>query len=81
MKNSVVHILSQPHGVMPDDEIEPTYKKVTVQAIDIKGIMYYLDTAGNVYDTNDIIHGIKNPKIIAKYKHEDGVYSIPEFGI
>lgn len=75
------HLKSQPHGVMPDEDIQPTFKKVTVQAQDIKGIIYYLDSDNNVYDPNDIINGIKNPKIIAKYELEDGIYSIPDFGI
>ena len=66
---------------MPEEHQELTFKKVTVQAQDIKGIIYYLDSIGNVYDPNDIINGIKNPKIIAKYKHTDGVYTIPEFNI
>ena len=75
------HSKGQPHGVIPEEHQEVTFKKITVQAQDIKGIIYYLDLNSNVYDPNDIINGIKNPKIIAKYEVNDGVYTIPEFNI
>ena len=75
------HSKGQPHGIMPEEHNDVTFKKVTVQAQDIKGIIYYIDSTGNVYDPNDIMNGIKNPKIIAKYEYNDGVYTIPEFNI
>lgn len=75
------HSKGQPHGIVSDNNQEVTYKKITVQAHDIKGIIYYLDNNSNVYDPNDIINGIKNPKIIAKYICTNGVYSIPDFNI
>ena len=59
----------------------PTTKnvKVDIWAQDIKGIIYYIDKAGNVYDTEDIMKIDKYPKrIIAKYVHDAvGGYSIP----
>lgn len=79
------HNKGQPHGIINNDTDElntPTMKKIQVKVQDIKGIIYYLDDFNNVYDPNDIINGIKNPKIIAKYEmNQDGIYSIPEFGI
>ena len=80
------HNKSQPYGVISaTEESEPTIKKVSVWAQDIKGIIYYLDNEGNVYDSSDVINNRKNPKIIAKYiKNEgdgDGEYHIPSFGI
>lgn len=76
------HAKGQPHGII-DNVTNDNHKvkKITVKAEDIKGIIYYLDSQSNVYDPNDIMNGIKNPKIIAKYKYDNGVYSIPEFGI
>jgi len=50
-----------------DEKPLSTTKKVEVNAVDIKGIVYYLDNDGNVYDTEDIVSNNKNPRIIAKY--------------
>jgi hypothetical protein len=50
--------------------------KVQVWVEDIKGIHQYIDANHNVYLSEDIISNKKNPKVIAKWKKEDGVYSI-----
>src|SRR6056300_200807 len=62
------HSKGTPHGVMNENETVSNVTKVEVSAIDIKGIVYYLDNEGNVYDTEDIIANKKNPRIIAKYE-------------
>jgi hypothetical protein len=71
------HSKGTPHGIMNENETVSTVTKVEVSAIDIKGIVYYLDNDGNVYDTEDIISNKKNPRIIAKYEKHGDVYSIP----
>jgi hypothetical protein len=76
------HIKGTPHSIMDEVECEtPTTKnvKVDIWAQDIKGIIYYIDKAGNVYDTEDIMKIDKYPKrVIAKYHHDEaGKYSIP----
>jgi len=53
-----------PHGVY--DVSSCVVRKVNVYACEIKGIVYYLDDDGNVYDTNDVHNNVKNPRIIAK---------------
>ena len=53
------HTKGTPHGILNDSESAPTTKKVDVQAIDIKGIIYYLDNNNNVYDTEDIVSNKK----------------------
>ena len=81
------HNKSQPYGVIDENAVEKSgVKKVSVWAQDIKGIIYYLDNEGNVYDPSDVINNRKNPKIIAKYTKEDGSdgnaeYHIPSYGI
>lgn len=85
------HNKSQPYGVVSENDTnEPSVKKVTVWAQDIKGIIYYLDNQGNVYDPSDVVNNRKNPKIIAKYVKEEPeggsasgepVYHIPSFGL
>ena len=71
------HSKGTPHGVMNENETLSSVTKVEVSAIDIKGIVYYLDNDGNVYDTEDIIANKKNPRIIAKYEKNGEEYSIP----
>lgn len=72
------HVKGRPHGEVNDKKQGPTMKKVEVWAEDINGIIYYIDNFNNVYDHNDIINGIPDPKVIAKYeKTIEGVYSIP----
>lgn len=71
------HHKGTPHGIITDTEPVSTTKKVEVQAIDIKGIVYYLDSEGNVYDTEDIIANNKNPRVIATYTKNGDEYSIP----
>jgi hypothetical protein len=71
------HIKGTPHGIMTDLPLENNTQKVEVSAIEIKGIVYYCDNKGNVYDTEDILSNTINPKIIAKYEKNGEEYSIP----
>jgi hypothetical protein len=76
------HLKGTPHGTcdLNDDE-KPQGKKIEVWAQDIQGIIYYIDKTGNVYQAEDIMHGITNPKIIARYLKVLEIYSIPEYNI
>ena len=49
------HSKGTPHGIVNENEPTNTTTKIEVSAIDIKGIVYYLDNKENVYDTEDII--------------------------
>jgi hypothetical protein len=76
------HIKGTPHSVMEENVNEPSTPKnvkVDIWAQDIKGIIYYIDKTGNVYDTEDIMKIDKYPKrVIAKYVQDSkGGYSIP----
>ena len=75
------HSKGTPHGIITDNEPLNTTTKIEVSAIDIKGIVYYLDNNANVYDTEDIIANKNNPRVIAKYEKHGDVYSIPEYNI
>ena len=61
------HEKCQPHGIIDNIIEKTTLKKCEIFIKDIKGINYYIDLEGNVYDTADILHNKINPKIIAKY--------------
>ena len=71
------HVKGVPHGIINTNDTTTSNRKIEVSAIDIKGIIYYLDNIGNVYDTEDIVSNNKNPKIIAKYIKNGEEYSIP----
>lgn len=76
------HQKGTPHGIVDlKNESKSTTQKVEVWAQEIKGIMYYIDKNGNVYQAEDIVSNKKNPVIIAKYVKNGDKFSIPEFGI
>lgn len=74
------HLKGTPHGVISNTNTV-TDKSVQVFAYDIKGIHYYLDEHENVYNTEDVQNGVKNPRVIAKYEMTDGKYNIPSFNL
>jgi hypothetical protein len=43
--------------------------------------VYYIDDVNNVYNTEDVMAGTENPRIVARYEKHHGVYTIPEFGL
>jgi len=76
------HLKGTPHGICCSEDLnKPTGQKIEVWAQDFQGIIYFIDKNYNVYQTEDIIQGKSNPKIIAKYVKNIDTYSIPEFGV
>lgn len=77
------HIKGTPHGTVDayDTISSSSTQKVEVWAQDIQGIIYYIDSNNNVYETADILKNTINPKIIAKYVKMGEVYSIPVLNI
>ena len=73
------HIKGTPHGeVDKNKQTNNNSIKIEVWAQDIKGIIYFIDKSGNVYDPQDIHENLKNPKVIAKYVQDnEGNYNIP----
>ena len=73
------HIKGTPHGeIKAGEQIADTTMKIEVWAEDIKGIIYFIDKSGNVYDPQDIHQNLKNPSIIAKWvRDSQGNYTIP----
>jgi hypothetical protein len=67
------HIKGVPHGVVDTNE-KQTLKKVEVWAQNIKGIMYYLDNEGNVYQAEDILMNKLNPNKTGKYTRMNDEY-------
>jgi hypothetical protein len=76
------HAKGAPNGLYNEDATgAQNTRKVEVQAIEIYGIMYYVDAVENVYSPEDVLSQKQNPAIIAKYQKHNGVYSIPELGL
>ncbi len=79
------HIKGIPHGIVDNVDnnkvAENTERNIMVTAHDFSGIIYYIDDDKNVYNTVDIHNNKSNPKIIAKYIVENGIFKIPEFNI
>lgn len=71
------HIKGRPHGEITNKTSSKIVKKREIVAIDIKGIIYFIDNEGNVYDHDDIMNGKDNAKIIAKYEKDGEEYNIP----
>ena len=76
------HLKGTPHGICDlEHDDKPQGHKIEVWAQDIQGIIYYIDSSGNVYQAEDIMFGKNNPKVIAKYIKVADIYTIPEFNI
>ena len=52
-----------------------------VFAVEIQGLVYYIDHGGNVFRTEDIMNDLPNPAIIAQYTKTPTGYSIPSLGL
>jgi hypothetical protein len=52
-----------------------------VFAVEIHGLVYYIDTLGNVFRTEDIMNSVMNPQVIAKCIKVDNRYIIPSLGL
>ena len=77
------HSKGTPHGMVSTakDAATDSNKLVDVFAKEVMGIVYYIDNFYNVYNTEDVMNGIENPKIIAKYVKNGENISIPLLGL
>jgi hypothetical protein len=65
------HFKGAPHGLMgsEDQPVSTTKHNLEINAEDIDGIIYHIDKFNNVYNTEDILKGVENPKVVANYKN------------
>lgn len=81
------HEKGTPHGVvhvgLEQDNDGNVINMVTAEvfAQEIGGIVYYLDKHFNVFNTEDVMNNVENPRVIAKYTYSDEIYHIPQYGI
>jgi hypothetical protein len=77
------HVKGTPHGMINSNE-ESTNENIIISEVfakEIGGIVYYLDKINNVFQTEDVLNGKENPKVIAHYTITNDVYHIPSLGI
>jgi hypothetical protein len=66
------HANSKPNGLMTNEEehaefLKSSNQKVEISAEDVNGIIYHVDSFGNAYNTEDILRGSENPRIIGTF--------------
>ena len=61
------HTKGVPHGVVEIYNAQEPNKKVEVYAMEANGIVYYVDNQHNVYDTEDVMKNVENPRRIGSY--------------
>ena len=63
------HIKGTPHGCISIGSApkeEQNLSKITVETLDVNGIVYYVDKENNAYSSNDIMKNMVNPQVIGK---------------
>ena len=71
------HLKGTPHGKVDGETVTTNIKKREVWTQDIGGIIYYIDSENNVYNSNDIMKSKHSPTIIGKCKKNmDGVFEL-----
>jgi hypothetical protein len=75
------HAKGIPHGicetVYENNDAEDAINEIEVRSQEINGIMYFIDLNSNVYQTEDVLLEVKNPKIIGTYVNDaNGVPSV-----
>ena len=74
------HAKGQPYGNIPSTpspDPPGMHRTKSVWCEQVNGIYYYIDEDGNVYNTEDIVMNLPNPKIIATYVKTGTEYTIP----
>lgn len=76
------HSKGTPHGLIHAfDSAEIANTTQEVYAAEVMGIVYYIDDLNNVYNTEDVMGGVYNPRIIAKCVRNGTDITIPSLGL
>lgn len=71
------HLKGTPHGKVNGEAVTPNIKKREVWTQDIGGIIYYIDSDNNVYNSSDIMKSKVSPTVIGKCrKNMDGTFEL-----
>ena len=59
------HLKGKPYGIVEESQaVEKT--KIAIWVEELGGIHQYVDEAGNIYATEDILQSVKQPRVIGK---------------
>ena len=70
------HLKGAPHGEVTTELENSNKKQIDITAEEINGIIYYLDSYGNIYKMEDVLKEIEDPSVIGRYVKLDGDYQI-----
>lgn len=70
------HLKGAPHGEVTTELENSNKKQIEINAEEINGIIYYLDSYGNIYKMEDVLKEIDDPGVIGRYVKLDGDYQI-----
>ncbi len=62
------HSKGAPHGEITEDSQIDNNITIEIQAVQVNGIIYYIDNIKNVYKVEDVINNVENPSVIGDYK-------------
>lgn len=65
------HVKGTPCGVIDNEEVMKNITHKDLMTLDIRGIYYYVDNDGNVYNHKDILTNSTHPTIIARLKKDE----------
>ena len=68
------HSKGTPYGVITNNNIQNCKKNLQLFTQEMQGILYYIDHNGNIYNTEDIVNRVANPRIVGKYDCTNDVY-------
>ena len=64
------HSKGAPHGeITQHNDSSNNNKIIDIHAVQINGLIYYIDNIKNVYKMEDVISNVKNPQIIGTFKN------------
>ena len=69
------HLKGIPYGSIEEKTSADTIK-IEIWLEEINGIYQYIDKETNVYSTEDIVHAVKNPRVIASWGKNGNEYYI-----
>lgn len=79
--NDIV-VATDGHEEQEEEEIEKEDVVMELIAQDIAGITFFIDSFGNVYNTEQVLNKLSDPQIVARYHVDaEGKYHIQEFKI
>ena len=63
------HMKGAPHGEITEEDSSKDNKIIIeIKAVQINGIIYYIDNIKNIYKVEDVINNKENPSIIGHYE-------------